>query len=117
MRKLVKHQMVIDRGGYPPPCDLCGNIPGMDMHEIVSRGRTVGNKTAREYSYAKELCALLCQPCHAKAHTKAVREQLLQKNIERYGYTAVEEAFQRVRDSLHTGLDIEMPLERIVGRF
>lgn len=85
----------------------------MEMHEIVSRGRTVNNDEARELSFSRFICSILCRKCHQKAHTKEVRTVLLQRNVERYGYYTVRGAFDRVQAAMKTPLDFGIPGEPI----
>jgi hypothetical protein len=80
-------------------CDVCG-MPASDMHEIITRGRTVKNEKARELSFKKEICALLCRKCHENAHNPKTALLLLKKNVDRYGYAAVSEAFENVRQAM-----------------
>lgn len=92
----IKWQMAVDRGGRYPLCDGCDEKHWwheLDLHHIVSRGRTVSNREAREASECKELFALLCPNCHSKAHQPAIAAILLSKNIKRYGRFAVKRAF------------------------
>ncbi len=92
-RYQARHSMFVDRGGYGKAmCDLCGKRPATDMHELINRGRTMGNPEARSASFAPELCALLCPACHQQAHNPDVRDELFRRNMERYGGGAVIEA-------------------------
>ena len=111
-RRLIKWLMKIDRGGQYALCDLCGVNYGHEMHEIISRGRTVGNEAAREASYDKHICSLLCAECHTANHlAEANQNTLLAFNIELYGYAAVFEALEVVQSHLHTPLNLDIPKE------
>lgn len=103
-RMRTKWVMSVERGGR---CDMCG-APASDMHEIISRGRTVNNERARELSYSKEVCSLLCRECHENAHNPEAQEILLRKNIDRYGYDAVRDVYLAIEDEL-VSLDIPLP--------
>ena len=111
-RRLVKWEMQIDRGGRAALCDLCGKNPGIQQHEIVFRGRTVGNEAAREASYSKYICSYLCAECHTANHLAEGSENyLLAINIGLYGYAAVFEALEVVQAHLHTPLNLDIPKE------
>lgn len=73
-------------------CDVCGK-PAHDLHEIFFRNLTDPDSEARQLSYAKELCALLCRDCHDKAHNDTWGDALLQLNYWHYGWEAVEKAY------------------------
>ena len=91
-RAAIKLEMIRDRitmNGCK--CDLCGNFfraENMAMHEIIERYRTIGNKKARELSFQKELCSLLCHECHTIASQH--EEILWTRNYNRYGQERVE---------------------------
>ena len=76
-RKQVKWMMCLDRGGGYPLCDLCREEIGTDQHEIINRGRTQGNEAAREASYDKHICSLLCPSCHTLKHLAEISENVL----------------------------------------
>jgi 5-methylcytosine-specific restriction endonuclease McrA len=91
-REAIKLEMIrerTDRRGTK--CDLCGERfhYSLEMHEIIERHRTIGNEKARELSFQKELCALLCRECHEKA--PAMEEVLWVNNMRRYGADRVHE--------------------------
>lgn len=67
------------------------------MHELIPRSLTIHSDTARELSFEKELCAMLCKGCHGKAHdSKEERDKLFQKNYRRYGYPAVAARYEQI---------------------
>jgi hypothetical protein len=92
-RRVVKHQVMLERGGV---CDMCGKNPAIDLHECVSRGITKRGSDERWASYDRRICSILCRDCHDKAHSPNGRTVLLRVNIERYGYAAVQAAFDAV---------------------
>jgi hypothetical protein len=108
-REMIRAEMLQDRG-RERRCDLCGTPGASHMHEIVSRGRTVKNAEARDLSYDKRLCSLLCEACHLSiAHTAGIREILLQVNYRRYGYAEVAMAYLMLDAELRTGIDFALP--------
>jgi hypothetical protein len=103
-------RMIVDRGGPKVArCDLCGERQGTHMHEILSRGRSVKNETARWLSYDRAICSWLCQTCHNEAHNPGIATTLLEKNIQRYGYDAVRAAFDRFNKALRRPVNIPFP--------
>jgi len=113
-RRLIKWEMQLDRGGQNALCDLCGVNYGHEQHEIVNRGRTVGNEAAREASYDKHICSLLCAECHTANHLAEGSENyLLAINIGLYGYAAVFEALEAVQVHLSLPLDMDIPQENL----
>jgi len=108
-RLLIKNAMILDRGGK---CHRCKAAQGAEVHEILSRGRTIGNDAARMLSYDKHLCALLCRDCHETAHSPQVADELLQGNIDFYGYEPVETAYNAVQAEMRTRLNIQLPNKR-----
>lgn len=109
-REQQKQQTTLHKG-YT--CDLCGGR-GTDYHELIFRSSTLNNAEARRLSFQQELCALLCQPCHANAHNTTTSMKLLLKNIHVYGREAVENALEAVRDVLKGRLAIELPDEEVL---
>ena len=111
-RRLIKWEMQLDRGGQNAFCDLCGVNYGHEQHEIVNRGRTVGNEAAREASYSKYICSLLCSECHTINNLAESNEYaLLAHNIALYGYAEVIEALEIVQSHLSLPLDLDIPKE------
>jgi len=116
-RTLQRLEALQDRGGpYWACCDLCGTRfreNGFHYHEIVTRGRTINNGTARELSFDKHICACLCEQCHtgssSNAHNLETDAALLVKNAWRYGYDSVSNALQDVNAALIGELSIKMP--------
>lgn len=76
------------------------------MHELISRGMTLGNEQARELSYQQELVSLLCPQCHEKADYDAVDKALWANNIWLYGRKAVEAALARLQAVMKTTVRI-----------
>lgn len=108
-RYQARHSMFVDRGGYGKAmCDMCGEKPATDMHELINRGRTMGNEEARRASFAPELCALLCPACHQKAHNPIVRLSLLMQNTKRYGLDAVRDASAKLQ---HFAAVLDLPFD------
>lgn len=95
-RIVTRLEMFRDRGGqHRAKCDMCGERQAEHMHELINRGRTVNRPDAREASFQKELCSLLCAHCHEHAHNPDAREKLFHWNIKRYGYQRVFAAWTR----------------------
>lgn len=87
-------------------CELCEFNPASDLHEIITRGRTIGNVAAREYSFAMEITSILCHECHLEwAHRDIVQVFLLNKNILRYGKLSVMDKYNIVSHSLKNELE------------
>jgi hypothetical protein len=104
--------MIVDRGGPGKAlCDMCQKNKGTQVHEMISRGRTIKNDTARSLSYNKHLCAWLCQDCHNKAHSPKKARVLLLNNINKYGREAVKAAYDAVVDAMKLPLNIPFPEE------
>ena len=111
-RRLIKWEMQLDRGGQNALCDLCGVNFGTQQHEIVNRGRTVGNEAAREASYDKHICSLLCAECHTLNNlAERNAETLLAFNVGMYGIAPVLAALQVVQSHLHTPLNFDIDKE------
>ncbi len=112
IRSQVKWQMKVDRGGFAALCDLCHVNIATDMHEIIGRGRTVANDAAREASFDKHICSLLCQECHVLNQRAEYNEAaLLAFNMSLYGREPVLTAIKAVADLLHTPLMLDIPEE------
>lgn len=93
-------------------CDLCGKWShDLEMHEIITRGRTMNNEDARMASYDAHITALLCQPCHSRAHNQETAEKLLLVNIERYGREAVQAAWDTCVGFMRSAPSITFPEE------
>jgi len=106
-RQLERSLALQDRGGERwAKCDLCGKNRPTDYHEIVNRGRTMGNEEARQVSYRRTLCAWLCRECHDKAHTPAIRDTLFFGNMKRYGAGRVSDDFAL----LEQVVDVRLPV-------
>lgn len=86
-RNLNRNVAFLDKGGK---CDLCGGT-ATEYHEIIQRGKTEANPSARYYSYNKVLCACLCPSCHATADSREVGESLLKHNYELYGQEVINQ--------------------------
>ena len=106
---------MVDAGrswGAGGPCDLCGESWGREMHEIISRGRTLHNEAAREASYDKHICSILCSSCHTGLNLAESHEaDLLAFNMGLYGREAVLAAIKVVADLLNTPLILDIPEE------
>lgn len=89
-------------------CDMCGNF-ATQTHEIYYRSMTLNNPEARRLSFQKELLAQLCERCHLNAHTQTATHLLLKRNIDVYGYDAVEEALNLVQQQLKGLIRVLMP--------
>lgn len=110
LRQSVKWQMRVDRGGAYALCDICHEHLGTDMHEIISRARTMGNEEAQLASFDKHICALLCNDCHVNKNLAEECEQfLLGVLIHMYGREEVLSAIQRVQDVSTTTLFLDIP--------
>ena len=109
-RTLIKWEMQLDRGGQYALCDLgCGEL-AYEMHEIINRARTRSNPAAREASYNKHICSLLCPECHTINHKAEGSESyLLAINFGLYGREAVLAAIKVVQDLLYLPLDLDIP--------
>lgn len=111
-RSQERHISIINRGGYQlAVCDLCQKRRAAHYHEIVYRAITVANEEARQISYSKELCALLCAECHIgvdNAHNWQTGIKLIQKNIDMYGLEAVLEKFLALQSAMNTALPYEL---------
>ena len=109
-RTLIKWEMQLDRGGQYALCDLgCGNL-AYEMHEIINRARTVGNPAAREASFDKHICSLLCPECHTINNLAESSENVLMgRNMDLYGYAPVLLAIKVVQDLLYLPLDLDIP--------
>lgn len=107
----------VERGGEgAAKCDLCGINPANHYHEIISRGRTVGNDEARHWSYHRYLCSCLCEECHFKhAPKQQVATLLLARNCRRYGHVPVRRMFNRTVKLLRTPIAISFPRYTIGG--
>lgn len=106
-RKLIKRNMKLKRihkygkadNFGNPYCDFCQKRPGVEMHEIISRGRTIKQQDQRDLSYQPELCSILCRECHhSVAHTINGRNILVSRNVEIYGKDLVLSAFYRLKN-------------------
>jgi hypothetical protein len=97
MRSTVKRLKCVENNGL---CDLCREAPGVDLHEIINRARTRKGSEARQISYRKELCALLCRNCHNKAHNPEIRAILLDINRNKYGHQIVDDALNQLKEAM-----------------
>jgi len=80
------------------PCDLCGMTgKRLEMHELIHRGSTTGHEAARNASFNRVLCAMLCRDCHERAPRKQTERILWEKAVARYGKDAVREAVEEVK--------------------
>jgi len=97
---------IVERGGpRNAKCDLCGDAKATDYHEIVSRGRTVNDDAARAHSFARELCAMLCNPCHLNlAHNPKAATALLAKNCVRYGWLNVRARYDTLESLMASSI-------------
>lgn len=84
-------------------CDVCGK-PASDMHEIFNRDITAKGSEAREISYSKELCSLLCRSCHERAGANSWAVGLLQLNYHYYGISTVLERYTALQAQMSTPL-------------
>lgn len=91
-------------------CDICGGF-AQQTHELAYRSSTMNNLEARRLSFQKELTSILCERCHAKAHTPETTQLLLNKNIEVYGREAVGEALVLLQSVLKGKLSLQLPEE------
>ena len=89
-------------------CDICGIRPGVEYHEVVSRGRTQGAPDdVRLASYQPAICALLCQQCHMQiAPTTAGRKIILEKLIWLFGIKKVLECLYAIPEKYRRGIEI-----------
>jgi hypothetical protein len=108
-REAERRKALIRRGGRNAKCDLCKTRPAQHYHELVNRGRTVGNDEARSLSYVQEMCSFLCAQCHERSHNPATRKTLFLRNIELYGAVYVLKAWIELRDAMGTRLDVWLP--------
>lgn len=95
--------------GKSCPCDYCQKQPGTDMHEWISRARTMGNDVARELSFSPYICSIVCQYCHvvtAIVTTYSGLEILMRRNIEIYGYEKVSTAFFAMPATYRRGISL-----------
>lgn len=100
-RRLVTEFMKMDRiirfGDCR--CDLCDRITTkLDMHEIVSRNRTINNEELRKLTYAKEICGLLCGDCHLNkpVTSRDSQEKIFGVLIALYGVNRVRAALDKI---------------------
>lgn len=92
-------------------CDLCELRTAEHLHEIITRGQTVGNEDARNKSFAQELTSILCAECHINiGHTTHVRDFLYLKNMNLYGEVSVRNRWLEVRSVLRVNLEQTSPL-------
>lgn len=79
-------------------CDFCKRERGNDMHEIVSRARTIQNMHARELSMDKHVCNLLCSNCHLNGaiYTRDGYDTLIESLYELYGEDEVRAHFKKI---------------------
>lgn len=88
-------EMLIHRfGSY---CEQCGNGGKVELHHIVARGATTGNREARSVSEDVCLLVLLCKDCHDKAHNPGAQYRHLQIRIQKFG----RERVRKVVDELN----------------
>jgi len=111
-RASIKWEVLVEKEGK---CDLCGTGRGDDLHEIINRGRTVGNDEARVLSFNRHICSLLCRDCHEKAHNPNAAEKLLKRNIAFYGYEAVKAAWDATMGAMRYPPDMEFPEKENTG--
>ena len=89
-------------------CDICGIRPGVEYHEVVSRGRTQGAPDdIRLLSYEPAICALLCQQCHMNiAPTTAGRKIIFEKLIWLFGVKKVLECLFAIPEKYRRGIEL-----------
>jgi 5-methylcytosine-specific restriction endonuclease McrA len=75
-------------------CIACG-IPGSDIHHIVPRSQFGKKDERRDAIY--NLC-FICKSCHATAHTKQSRIDLLKIMKRRYKYEYTEYPWKKYID-------------------
>ena len=110
VRTQIKWRMMVDRGGRCAFCDWCVSARGTQMHEIVSRSRTVGNTEARQLSFDKHICSLLCESCHTKiGHSVEANQTLLARNVTMYGRDNVKAAWDNLLDAMTLPPNIVFP--------
>ena len=91
-------------------CDLCGRT-ATQMHELLFRSATLNNVEARRLSFQQEICSILCEGCHSRAHSPEITVKLLMRNSQIYGRDAVNEALHAVQDHLRGKLNMWLPEE------
>lgn len=103
-RKQQIAQAFVMHGTHWSRCDLCNQIEPLDYHEIYQRALTLNNEAARQASFNKAICALLCRECHAGAEQEPIARVLLQRNIALYGEDAVRRAVETLQEAMFTHL-------------
>jgi cytochrome c len=95
-------------------CRMCRKVDGFHMHEIVTRGMTMGNETARNLSFSRFICSWLCADCHEEAHNGAMAYELLLQNCVLYGYDRVRGAYEAVEEAMGTTIPLTFPTKEEV---
>lgn len=117
-RRYAKWDAIKARGGVDAArCDLTGKRIGQrgDLHELIPRSMTVGNRRARRLSYVPHLCAYISHDAHMALHGEGsepsteTRDRLFRKLYEIYGYARVRAAFDRLANTMTGPLTIQLP--------
>ena len=109
-RRIIKSRAILDRIRIfgrvrnSCPCDLCGTAVATDLHEIVSRNRTMHSDEERSMTFVRPITALLCQPCHEKAGSPMNQDRLFKRLFKIYGRFAVKLAFERLPANIRAGI-------------
>lgn len=99
-RNIERVKALVKRGNHWAKCDLCGENPCTDFHEIYQRSLTLKGTEGRELSYQQEICSWLCRVCHTKAERFDTALDLLRFNVNLYGYEAVGAAIARLQEEV-----------------
>lgn len=101
----IKKTMQVERGNK---CEECGLEGDTQRHHVVYDSMTTKGTPARAKANVKELCVLLCIPCHANAHNHAAQQRHFGLLVKRYGYPKVKAALDAVQSVSRTKLNIEI---------
>lgn len=115
-RQIIKARMMDDRRNAfgAARCDYCGERSDIfHMHEIIGRNRTIKQPQIRKYTYAIELCALLCDSCHLNRPitSKAAHQKFFDILYALYTPEAVKQALGKIPTQYLSGIWIPEMME------
>jgi hypothetical protein len=108
-RRMIRTQILIDRGGRYNATSILGGNPANHYHEIINRARTPEYSIARWLSYQPEVCAILTASEHITVHNTEMRNILFQHKYNQYGYEDVQQILDLINSHLYVPLDIRLP--------
>lgn len=92
-RRVIRLRMIRDRENKYGKClcDFCNKRIGTEMHEIITRYRTVNNPEMRKKSFHPYICSILCSECHHEAPVTSIigHKRIFAKLKDLYGENKV----------------------------